>query len=101
MNATTYKITGSDAIRLAERDGLTIRCHGTPETVSPSEARGMLGLDGTESVWVSVTPHGWWDGQRVTEAPDGYNVSDYFTSTGMYLGADDEGIEPTWDDAGE
>jgi hypothetical protein len=99
MNA--YKITGSDAIRLAERDGLTIRCYANPiddgGIVTPSEARGIV-KDNALLVYVEVTPNGWWQGRRVSSV-DGYNVGDYFTSSGMYLGPDDEGIEPTWDDA--
>ena len=26
----------------------------------------------------------------------GYNISDYFTADGMYLGPDDDGVEPRW-----
>ena len=39
----SYKITGADAIRLAERDNLTIRCYANPiddgGIVTPSVAR--------------------------------------------------------------
>ena len=80
----TFTITGSDAKRLAERDSLTL-------------------LPNEDGHYVVVTARGWWDGQRVsTPSGDsvlGYNVSDYFTSSGMYLGPDDDGIEPTWGDA--
>ena len=75
----SFIITGSDAKRLAERDSLTL-------------------LSNEDGEYVSVTPRGWWYGQRVSSV-SGYNVSDYFTSSGMYLGPDDYGIEPTWDDA--
>lgn len=92
-----YTITGADAIRLAARDGLTI--HSTRGDVDAAEAGSMIRFDGAESVWVAVTPDGWWDGGRVASTPDGYRVDDYFTSSGMYLGPDDDGIEPTWDDA--
>lgn len=93
MNA--YKITGSDAVRIAVRDGLTIR--SARGDVDSARARSMIAYVGTESVWVSVTPRGWWDGQRVSDVA-GYNVGDYFNASGMYLGPDDDGIEPTWDD---
>ena len=99
----TYKITGYDAIRLAERDNLTLFCHANPiddgGVVTPNIARQVARED-AGLVYVMVTPRGWWDGQRVSEAP-GYNVSDYFTpgSPAIYLGPDDDGIEPTWDDA--
>jgi hypothetical protein len=80
----TFTITGSDAKHLAERDSLTL-------------------LSNEDGNYVVVTARGWWDGQRVSAASGdivlGYNVSDYFTSSGMYLGPDDDGIEPTWDDA--
>jgi hypothetical protein len=99
--STSYKITGSDAIRFAERDSLTIRCHNSPVSdagiVTPGEAR-QIAREDAGLVYVEVTPRGWWTGQRVSEMA-GYNVSDYFTSSGMYLGPDDEGVEPTWDDA--
>ena len=99
MNA--YKITGSDAIRLAERDGLTIRCYANPiddgGIVTPEVARQIL-KENALLVYVKVSARGWWQGRRVSSV-DGCNVGDYFTSSGMYLGPDDEGVEPTWDDA--
>ena len=103
MNVS-YKITGSDAVRLAERDNLTIYCHANPVeeagVVTVGDALGIVRED-PNLVYVLVTPRGWWDGQRVSEAPEGYNVHDYWTEDGMYLGPDDDGIEPTFDDAQE
>lgn len=98
----SYKITGHDAIRLAERDNLTIRCYANPiddgGVVTPDVAR-QIAREDAGLVYVIVTPSGWWTGnQRVSEM-SGYNVSDYVTSSGMYLGPDDDGVEPTWDDA--
>lgn len=31
------------------------------------------------------------------EAPDGYNRWDYFDQDGIYLGPDEDGVEPLWD----
>jgi hypothetical protein len=73
----TYKITGDAAIRLAARDGLTLRKHAD------------AGL-----VYILVTVRDWTDGA------DGYNVADYFTPSGRYNGPDEHGIEPIWCDAG-
>ena len=75
----SFTITGSDAKRLADRDGLTLRHEG-------------------ETPFVLVTADGWWSGRRVSELY-GYTVEAYFNTSGMYLGPDDDGIEPTWDDA--
>ena len=97
-----YRITGADAVRLAERDHLTIHCHASPiddgGIVTPDQARGIVRQD-PSLVYVLVTLRGWWDGQRVSDAPEGYNVHDYWNMVGMYLGPDDDGIEPTFDDA--
>lgn len=100
MNA--YKITGHDAIRLAERDQLTIYCYANPiddgGQVTVGVAR-QIAKEDPSLVYVFVAPRGWWDGQRISEAPTGYAVENYFNSHGMYLGPDDDGIEPTWDNA--
>lgn len=97
-----YRITGSDAVRLAERDDLIIRCAANPVDdggiVTPNEARGIVRQD-PSLIYVLVTPRGWWNGQQVSDAPEGYNVHDYWNSAGMYLGPDGDGIEPTFDDA--
>lgn len=105
MNATTqtaYKITGADAIRLAERDQLTIQCYSNPlddgGIVDPITALQICKED-PSLVYVSVAPSGWWDGERMLSEMPGYNVSDYFDQSGMYLGPDDDGVEPRWDDA--
>ena len=97
-----YKITGRDAIRLAVRDQLTLMCHANPidggGAITPEVGVQIVNED-PSLVYVNVTPRGWWDGKRVSGVPDGYHVGDYFNSSGMYLGPDSEGIEPTWDDS--
>ena len=90
----SFKITGSDAVRLAERDRLEIfrrTGYGMVEKITWREARG----EDPASVYVLVHKDGWWDGQRVSEMR-GYDVHDYFSPDGMYLGPDDDGVEPTW-----
>lgn len=93
---TTYKIDGNDAVRLAERDQLTIRSNSG--TVSAGTAR-QIAKDDPSMVHVEVAANGWWDGEQALSELPGYNVSDYFTPDGMYLGPDEDGIEPRWNDA--
>lgn len=102
---TSYTITGRDAIRLAERDSLTIRSYDNPLSddggvVSVGVAR-QIAKDDPNLIYVIVQPCGWVDAEgRSLSTMDGYNISDYFTSDGMYLGPDDDNnIEPRWNDA--
>lgn len=78
--STTYKITGSDAVRLAQREALTV-----------CERDGMQ--------FVTVTPTGWRDTLGNHCDGEGRTVESYFSS-GEYLGADDDGVEPCWSEAG-
>lgn len=48
-------------------------------------------------VYVTVEAVGWDGQQRVSGLP-GYSVHDYFRGA-VYLGPDDDGVEPTWRDA--
>lgn len=102
MNAI---ITGHDAIRLSERDGLKLRKYTDPvegyrEGLSVSEAREIVAIDAS-LIYVVVTHAGWTPGQN-----DGVNVTDYFKgcldghamSGATYLGPDEFGLEPTWID---
>jgi len=94
----TYRITGQDAIRLAERDTLTLKKFADPidgaRTVTPSEARDIAREDGG-LIYVDVQPTGW------TSDETGYNVCDYFDHGGAYNGPDVDGVEPTWADVCE
>lgn len=101
---TTYHITGADAVRLAERDELTTFCYanlwddGGP--ISHGIARQILKED-PSLLYVDVVQHepsGWWNGSQFVSEMPGYNVADYFNATGMYLGPDENGVEPRWDD---
>lgn len=97
--STNYKIKGQDAIRLAERDGLTLRKYADPidgaRVVTASEARDIARED-AGLIYVTVTPVGW------TDDATGYNVCYYFQPGdcgGDYNGPDDDGVEPIWADA--
>jgi len=77
----TYKITGNDAVRLAQREALPVCEHdGIP--------------------YVTVTPTGWRDARGNHCDGEGRTVDAYFNSyTGQYLGPDDDGVEPCWNQA--
>jgi hypothetical protein len=76
---TTYSITGSDALRLAQRENLRVRySDGNP--------------------FVIVTPTGWRNAQGNHCDGEGRTVEAYFRGN-EYLGPDDEGVEPCWNDA--
>ncbi len=100
MKNKSYRITGDEAVRLAERDGLTLRKYNDPTEdarsgLTPDEARDVIRED-PHLIYVDVVPMGW-TGEAI-----GYNVSDYFRTVGVrqeYQGPDDDGIEPTWADA--
>lgn len=80
--SNTYKITGSDATRLAARENLRVR------------------KDGDGKPFVIVTPTGWRNAQGNHCDSEGRTVEAYFNSyTGEYLGPDDDGVEPCWNDA--
>lgn len=96
-----YRIKGTEAIRLAERDNLTLRKYADPvdgaRVVTPAEASEIARED-AGLIYVTVVAVGW------TDDATGYNVCDYFQPGdcgGEYKGADDDGVEPVWADAAE
>jgi hypothetical protein len=103
-NMNTWKIEGSEAIRIAERDGVTLHKYADPidgyRTVTLDEARDIAKED-ANLIYCVVQPTGW------TGDAEGYNVADYFPgslngaarSGAKYLGPDADGVEPTWADA--
>lgn len=99
--STTYKITGSDAIRIAERESITIQCHANPidegGPVSAGIAR-QIAKEDPSLVYIQCTPTGWRDRSGNHCDADGRNVSDYFRGS-EYLGPDEDGIEPCWSEA--
>jgi hypothetical protein len=100
----TYKITGSDAVRLAQRENLTIRCHANPidpedREVTATEAKGIIRED-ARLIYVTVVPTGWRDSRGNHCDSGGRAVESYFNAyTGQYLGPDDDGVEPCWNQA--
>lgn len=80
--SNTYKITGSDATRLAARENLMVR------------------NDGDGMPYVIVTPTGWRNAQGNHCDGECRTVEAYFNRyNGEYLGPDDEGVEPCWNEA--
>lgn len=103
MNIKTCKITGAHAIRLAKRENLTVHCHSNPiddgGEVSVGEARQIANED-PNLLYVLVTTTGWRNAQGNHCDGEGRTVEAYFGgSRGMYLGPDDDGVEPCWNDA--
>ena len=102
--SNTYKITGSDAVRLARRENLTIRCHSNPvdaedREVTASDANEILRED-PSLIYVMVVGTGWRDARGNHCDGEGRTVESYFNSyTGKYLGPDDDGVEPCWNQA--
>jgi hypothetical protein len=100
----TYKITGKNAIRLAERDNLTIQCHANPiddgGEVSIDVAR-QIAKEDPALIYVTVVPTGWRDAQGNHYCDGGdRDVDGYFQrDNGKYLGPDVYGVEPGWIDA--
>jgi hypothetical protein len=89
---TAWKITGNEAIRIAERDGVTLHKYA-------------------DLIYCVVEPTGWTiageQPANFTDIIEGYNVENYFRgsldgadrSGATYLGPDEAGVEPTWSDA--
>ena len=95
-----YKINGENAMRLAARDGLTLRKYADPvdvaqDEISATKAREVARID-PSLVYVEVVHQGWWIEcfQRSVwiGCGDGVNISEY-------LGPDLYGLEPTFADA--
>ena len=111
---TAWKIAGNEAIRIAERDGVTLHKYADPidgyRTVTVSEAR-QIAREDASLIYCVVEPAGWTiAGERPANFADiieGYNVDNYFRgsldgtarSGATYLGPDEAGVEPTWADA--
>lgn len=93
----TYRINGENAIRLAARDGLTLRKYTDPieaaGVVDEDKAREIIAID-PSLIYVHVTESGW------TQHAEGVNVSDYFRGA-QYLGPDEYDTEPVWSDVEE
>ena len=101
--STTYKITGSDAIRLAQRENLTIHCHSNPIDdggVVTIEVARQIAKEDPALIYVTAVPTGWRNAAGNHCDGEGRTVESYFNRyTGEYLGPDDHGVEPCWNDA--
>lgn len=99
--STTYKITGQDAIRIAERESITIHCYANPiddgGPVTPGVAR-QIAKEDPSLVYIQCTPTGWRDQHGNHCGADGRDVAGYFSGS-AYLGPDDDGVEPCWSEA--
>jgi hypothetical protein len=95
---TAWKIAGNEAIRIAERDGVTLHKYSDPidgyRTVTVNEAR-QIAREDSSLIYCVVEPTGWTIPANFAVA--GYNVDDYFRGA-TYLGPDEAGVEPTWAD---
>ena len=102
---TTCRITGNAALEMAGHDLLTLRC--LPNGLVP--AGGIINLGqgkeiicdwgGPSLVYVDAEWTGLWVcGDDEVDA-DGRNFWDYFTKGGVYLGIDEDGVEPLFRDA--
>lgn len=99
MNTTTYTLTGNDAIRLADDNTFTLRKYADPidgaRNVTIEEAREIAKEDAS-LIYANVFPSGW---NAEPNQTAGYHFGDYFDVRGKYIGPDDDGVEPTFDDA--
>ena len=111
---STYTLKGQDAIRIAARDGITLRKYADPiedarDGLSADEAAEIAKED-PSLIYATVTPSGWTSDPDLADSPElaatdistdvieGYNADQYFRD-GEYLGADQHGIEPTFADS--
>ena len=59
----------------------------------------QIAKDDPSLIYVTVVPAGWRNAQGNHRDDEGRTVEGYFTSLGMYLGPDCDGVEPCWNDA--
>lgn len=86
-------ITGHHAIRIAQRDGVTLHKYEDitdPQSNLSIREAFIIAAENAGLIYCTVVPRG--------EMPEGYAVECYFRD-GKYLGPDEDGIEPRWEDA--
>ena len=104
----TYRITGQDAIRIAQRENLTLQCFANPLDDGGEVNLGVaiqIAKEDASLIYADVVANGGWrgsDGNYVDS--EGRNVGDYFRPLNAggpaeYLGPDDDGVEPSFDNA--
>ena len=98
-NTTTRTLIGHDAIRLAEENSFTLRKYADPidgaRDVTIDEAIKIAKEDAS-LIYAIVAPTGW---NAEPDQTAGYHYGDYFDVSGNYQGPDDDGVEPTFEDA--
>src|SRR6478736_6444800 len=94
-----FLITGTEAIRLAKRDNLTLyKLNDVTDNsieIKLSEAI-VVAKEDPDLIYIYVEPRGWHG--RGEETLVGYFYADYFSEDGAYLGPNEFGIEPTFAD---
>jgi len=94
---STYKLRGLDAIRIAEIDGVTLRCYASPVEnggiVTPDKAREII-REHAGLIYANVE----WTGQWRNGVDLGFTVSSFFWR-GEYHGPASDGAEPVWRDS--
>lgn len=95
----TLTLTGTEAIRLAEENSFTLRKYADPidgaRDVTMDEAIKIAKEDAS-LIYAIVAPTGW---NAEPDQTAGYHYGDYLDVFGQYLGPDDDGVEPTFEDA--
>jgi hypothetical protein len=99
ITTTIRTLTGNEAIRLAEENSFTLRKYADPidgaRNVTIEEARKIAKEDAS-LIYAIVAPTGW---NAEPDQTAGYHFADYFDVSGNYQGPDDDGVEPTFEDA--
>lgn len=98
----TYKITGYEALRISARENIQIYTYANPiddgGPISYTMAVNIL-KDDPSLIYINVTPNGSWRSNNGNYIDgEGRNANEYFQS-GEWLGPDDDGIEPSFNDA--
>lgn len=103
-----YRITGRDAIRIAQRENLTLYCYANPIDDGGEvtvELAIQIAKDDKSLIYADVVPNGGWrdSGGNYVDS-EGRNVGDYFRPLSYggkveYLGPDDDGVEPSFNNA--
>jgi hypothetical protein len=98
----TYRITGKDALRIARRENVAINCYANPIDsggIVSIQVAAQIAKEDPKLIYVTVTPVGWRDMYGNTFDGEYRAVEAYFNTNGEYLGLDDYGVEPRWNDA--
>ncbi|MDX9709958.1 MAG: hypothetical protein RBT64_10440 [Trichloromonas sp.] len=97
------KLTGTEAIKYAEVNGLTLSKHTDPTEeartgLTAEEAREIAKED-PSLIHLELRLIGWKKGNDQIDAPAGYQ-DEYYWQGGKYQGPDEDGIEPVYEVVG-